>query len=213
MLDDPRWGDDPRDPAGRAVLLYVATTEPWTEGFRSFLQGHVTLLRFAPTWILRIVFPRPLDRFYDAYQTVIREELETPLHPATINELKWYFEHRRQASQEPVHTQTQGFLDVAAKAFGAARFTLLYRRWLQHGDVVFSALSSPAIAEALNAGTGTVECVVLPHVYRHLSPLVTRDYRAAVRVEKGATRGANAFARPQPPPSTRSSISSTSALL
>ena len=68
------------------------------------------------------MFPRPLDRVYDAYQTVIREELETPLHPATISELKWYFEHRRQAADGPVHPQTQGFLDVGAKVFGTPAF-------------------------------------------------------------------------------------------
>jgi hypothetical protein len=51
---------------GRTILLYLAT-EPWTESFRSFLQGHAALLRVAPSWTLRIVFPRPLDRAYDAY--------------------------------------------------------------------------------------------------------------------------------------------------
>lgn len=94
---------------GRAVLLYLAT-EPWTDGFRSFLQAHAALPRVAPTWTLRLVFPRPLDRVYDAYQAVIREELESPLHPATINELKWYFEHRREAVEGPVHPMTRGFL-------------------------------------------------------------------------------------------------------
>jgi len=37
-----------------------------------------------------------LDRLA-TYQTVIREELETPLHPATINELRWYFTQRQTA--------------------------------------------------------------------------------------------------------------------
>ena len=64
---------------GRTVLLYLAT-EVSTDAFRTFLQGHATLLRVAPTWTLRILFPRPLDRVYDAYQTVIHEELESPLH-------------------------------------------------------------------------------------------------------------------------------------
>jgi len=200
------------DAAGRTVLLYLAT-EPGVDGFRSFLHGHAALLRVAPNWSLRLVFPRPLNRFYDAHQAVIREELETPLHPATVSELKWYFEHRRQASQGPVQPQTQAFLDAAAKAFGAPRFALLYRQWLQHADVVFDGVSSSAIAEALNAGRGTVECVVLRHTYRHLSPLAAREHETPVRVEKGARRGAIASARPQPPPSTRSSISSTSALL
>ena len=125
------------DPTGRAVLLYLAT-EPWTDSFRHFLQGHATLLRVAPAWTLRLVFPRPLDRVYDAYQTVIREELETPLHPATIGELKWYFEHRAgHAVDEVPHPLTRGFLERGSQVFGTPRFTLLYRRWLKHGDAVF----------------------------------------------------------------------------
>jgi hypothetical protein len=31
-------------------------------------------------------------------QAVIREELETPLHTATISQLKWYFERRRKVA-------------------------------------------------------------------------------------------------------------------
>ena len=80
-----------------SLLLYLAT-EPWTEAFGRFLQEHAALLRVAPTWTLRLVFPRPLDGVYDAYQAVIREELESPLHAATIDELQWYFEHRREAA-------------------------------------------------------------------------------------------------------------------
>jgi hypothetical protein len=200
------------DPSGRAVLLYVAT-EPWTDAFRRFLQAHATVLRAVPTWTLRLVFPRPLDHAYGAYQTVIREELETPLHPATIRELKWYFEHRLAAVDERPDTLTQGFLKRGSQVFGAPRFTLLYRRWLKHGDPVFEALSSSTTAEALNAETGSVECVVLSHTYRHLSPLVNHVRRIPQRVEKGAVRGDNASAQSQPPPSTPSSISSTSALL
>ena len=77
---------------------------------------------------------------------------------------------------------------------------LLYRRWLKHGDAVFEALSSPVITEALNAAMGRVECVVLPHTYRHLSPLVSDVRRAPQRVEKGATRGDDRSARPPPSP-------------
>lgn len=72
------------DSSGRAVVLYLATV-PWTDEFRTFLQGHAAFLRVVAAWTLRIVFPRPLDRVYAAYQTVIREELETPLHRATIS--------------------------------------------------------------------------------------------------------------------------------
>ena len=193
------------DSGGRTVLLYLAT-EPWTDGFRRFLQGHAVLLRVAPTWTLRLVFPRPLDRFYDAYQQVIRDELESPLHPATVNELRWYFEHRRKAAEGPFHPQDKGLLDVAAKGFSAPRFALLYRRWLQHGDVVFDGISSPAIADALKAGTGSVESIVLPHVHRHLAPLVNHDRETLIGVEKGARRGATGLhaLNPLPQPARRS---------
>jgi hypothetical protein len=186
------------DSDGRPVLLYLAT-EPWTDGFRSFLQEHAALLRVAPTWTLRLVFPRPLDRVYDAYQTVIREELESPLHAATIHELQWYFEHRRQAAEGPVHPLTRGLLEKGSQLFGTPRFTQMYRRWLKQGDAVFEGPSSPAIAEALNAGSGTVESVVLRHVYRHLSPLVARDHEAPVRVEKGGQKGGHCVRTPSTP--------------
>ena len=175
------------EPERRTMLLYLAT-EPWSDGFRSFLQGHVAFLRVATSWTLRIVFPRPLDRVYDAYQTVIHEELESPLHPATIGELQWYFEHRGKSTREPLHPQTQGFLTVGAKVFGTPRFTEMYRRWLEHGNAVFEGPSSPVIGEALSTGRGRVECVVLPHTYRHLSPLADQPGSAPHRVEKGLRR-------------------------
>lgn len=93
---------------GRALLLYLAS-EPTSEGLRSFLQTHAGLLRVAPTWTIRIVFPRPLDHAYDAYQTVIHEERESPLHSATIGELQSYFELRLEAARgQPMHPLTQG---------------------------------------------------------------------------------------------------------
>jgi hypothetical protein len=76
-------------------------------------------------------------RAYGAFQTVVREELETPLHRATISELRWYFEDRQQAIGHGVDAQTQAFLDRAAQVFNTLRFTLLYRRWLKQGDAAF----------------------------------------------------------------------------
>jgi hypothetical protein len=192
---------------GRVVLLYLAT-EPWTDGFRTFLQEHAALLRVAPTWTLRLVFPRPLDGLYDAYQAVIREELESPLHPATIGELQWYFEHRREAAEGPVHPQTAGFLGIGAKVFGTARFTDMYRRWLKQGNAVFEGPSSPVIADALRDGRGRVESVVLSHSYRHLFPLVSESPAVAQRIDKGLRRETQVGTtpphalnpRPQPPP-------------
>lgn len=68
---------------GRVVLLYLAT-DPWSDRFRTFLQGHARLLRVAPTWTIRLAFPHPLEHFYSACLAVIHDELESAFHPATI---------------------------------------------------------------------------------------------------------------------------------
>jgi hypothetical protein len=199
---------------GRAVLLYLATV-PWTDEFRAFLQSHARLLIAVPSWTLRLVFPRPLDRVYDRYQKVVHQELETPLHSVAISELKSYFADRREAAAGPVHLSREAVVKRGAEAFGAPRFTLLYERWLKHGDTVFDAASSPALAEALANGSARVEYVVLPHTYRHLSPLAAPIRSRAQRVEnddagveKGERRGERSSARPQPPCSSLSSESS-----
>jgi hypothetical protein len=193
---------------GRTLLLYLAN-EPTTETFRTFLQTHVGLLRVAPSWTIRIVFPRPLDHAYDAYQTVIHEELELPLHSATIGELESHFELRQQAARgEPMHPLTQGFLRKGNEVFAAPRFIAMYHRWLKHGNAVFAGPSSPAIAEALSSGRGQVESVVLPHPYRHLAPLVADAPARPEPVNKGLRRGPKGEntsrhainPRPQPPP-------------
>jgi hypothetical protein len=35
---------------------------------------------------------------YGAYQSVVREEWDSALHPRTVEELKWYFEQLRASS-------------------------------------------------------------------------------------------------------------------
>lgn len=91
--------------------------------------------------------------------------------------------------------------------FAAGRFTAMYHRWLKRGSAVFGGPSSPAIAEALNSGRGRVESVVLPHSYRHLSPLVADTPARPELVDKGLRRGPRGGPmrshtvnpRPQPP--------------
>jgi hypothetical protein len=204
---------------GLTLLLYLAS-EPTTETFRTFLQTHAELLRIAPTWTIRIVFPRPLDHAYDAYQAVIHEELESPLHPVTISELQSYFELRLEAARgEPMHPLNQGFLRKGHEVFAAARFTAMYHRWLKHRDAVFAGPSSPGIAEALNSGRGRVESVVLSHPYRHLAPLVADTPARPEPVKRGLRRGPTGEniprhvinPRPQPLPRNLSSASANSA--
>jgi hypothetical protein len=137
------------DAAGRALLLYLVTV-PWTEEVRTFLRARATFLRNVPTWTLRLVFPRPLDRAYDSYQQVVHEELDA-LPP--------------------------------------------------YGDAAFEAVSSPPLGEALANGTGRVECLVLRHAYRHLSPLASLVRSIPKGVEKGEREGERVPPPPQPVPS------------
>lgn len=204
------------DPSTRAVLLYLAT-EPGADAFRAFLQAHIALLDRLPTWTLRIVFPRSFEGAYEAYQRVLHEELESPLHSATADALRRLFEHRRTTPAARSSPSPQAPLDGGSEQVDTARVTMLYGRWRRHGEAAFAGLASPAISEALETGAGRVECLVLPQTYRHLSPLVSQVGRMGQAVEKGvekpATRGDHRSARSQPHTSSRATCSSTSSLL
>jgi hypothetical protein len=197
--DGLELGRGPSSNRDESVLLYLVTV-PWTDEFRTFVQSQSAFLRSVPAWTLRLVFPRPLDRAYDSYQKVIHEELDGPLQQATIDELKWHFEHRQKAIGSADSTQTQALLN-RAEVFNTPRFTLLYRRWLRHGNTAFETLSSPVLGDALANGTGLVECLVLPHAYRHLSPLASLVRSTPKGVEKGEQGGEQVPPRPQPVPS------------
>ncbi|MCC7042338.1 MAG: hypothetical protein IT183_00610, partial [Acidobacteria bacterium] len=177
---------------GRIVVLYLAP-EPWPDAFRTFLRAHAPLLQNAPQWTLRIVLPRRFASAHDAHQRAVHEELESSLPSATIAELKRYFECRK-----TIHTtgdpQADDILRSGHRRFSTPRFDDLYRRWIKHGDEAFNSPSSTAITEALESGAGRVESCVLPHSYRHLSPLVGQSRSTDEDVEKGvekrAARGA-----------------------
>jgi hypothetical protein len=183
------------DPTGHVLLLYLATV-PWTDDFRTFLVGHTALLRVTPAWTLRLVFPRPIHRVYTDYETVVHEELESSLQADTLYDLKRYFFHRRRGTDlSAIPEQLRAFLDRCARVFAGPRFTLLYRRWLTEGEVALTAVS-PVIAEALASDRARVECVVLPHAYHHLSPLVSRRRSRRRGVEEGEERGEQTSPQP-----------------
>jgi hypothetical protein len=161
------------DPSGHVVLLYLATG-PWTDDFRTFLVGHMALLRVTPAWTLKLVFPQSLRRALPSYEAVVHEELESPLQPDTIRDLKRYFFHRRRGTDlDAIPESLRAFLVQCGQVFGQPRFTHLYKRWVTDQDAALIPVS-PAIPEALASGHAQVEYVVLPHTYEHLSPLVTR---------------------------------------
>jgi hypothetical protein len=183
------------DPTGQLLLLYLATV-PWTDDFRTFLAGHTALLRVTPAWTLRLVFPQPLHRAYTDYATVVHEELESPLQADTLYDLKRYFFHRRRGTDlSTIPEQLRAFLDRCAQVFAGSRFALLYRRWLTEDDAALTAVS-PLIAEALASGRAQVECVVLPHTYQHLSPLVSHRRTRRRGVEEREQKGEQTSPQP-----------------
>lgn len=190
---------------GRIVLPYLAM-EPWPDAFRTYLRAHVPVLQSLPAWTVRIVLPRRFVSAHDAYQSAVREELESPLPVALIAELKRYFEARKHLLHASFDAQAEAVFKAGARTFSTPRFDDLYRRWTTHGDEVFTSPSSAAITAALETGAGRVESVVLPHSYRHLSPLVGQSRSASDEVEKGVekrdARGDHAAGRAQPRVST-----------
>ena len=128
------------DSSGHVVLLYLATV-PWTDDFRTFLVGHAALLGVTPAWTLRLVFSPPLRHAFAAYQTVVHEELESPLHADTIYDLKRYFFHRRRGTDlNAIPEALRAFLERCAQVFAGPRFSYLYRRWLTEHDAALVPL-------------------------------------------------------------------------
>lgn len=181
------------DVTGRWVFVYAASGGP-LDDLHWLLQQHAGLLAALPAWTVRIVSPHNLAWLQSRYEEHIRHELVSP-HPRLVNQLRWYFKQRQAKTAEGKPVDDQEAYDEAHFAFRAARYQVLFDRWLREGDAAFEAVSSPATADAINRGAGRIEHHVLPFSYRHLSPLVgsTRPQT------KGAEEGDDARTRPRPP--------------
>jgi hypothetical protein len=181
------------DLTGRWVFLYVASGGP-LDDLHWLLQQHASLLATLPTWTVRIVFPSNLAWLQNRYEEHVRHELVSP-HPRLVNQLRWYFKQRQAKTAEGTPVDDQEAYDEAHFAFRAARYQVLFDRWLGEGDAAFDVVSSTATADAINRGAGRIEYHVLPFSYRHLSPLV-----GSTRQEtRGAEEGEDARTRPRPP--------------
>jgi len=178
---------------GRVVFLYLVTTA-FEPDLRGFLQRHRDLLAVLPGWTVRLLIPRDRQGLIQATEQSAREELTQQHAPGTITEFKWYCEQRRATPDPRARGHSDERFWLAGSAFDTPRFRLLYRRWLTDGDAVFDLISSPAIAEALERGTGRIESHVSLSSHRHLTPLVAPASSLA-----GVEEGERTPARPQPP--------------
>lgn len=160
------------DPDGRRhVFIYLATRRLPID-FRVFLHRYGNLLRTLPAWTVRVLVPPHLIGAVALHEAAARDELAIPLPPATVDELRWYFEQRRDAAADPAIVADPRFQRASAM-FGAPRFRVLYRMWRRYGNRMLDATTSPVTADALARRTGQVDCHVLAHTYQHLSPLVS----------------------------------------
>jgi hypothetical protein len=160
------------DTPGRVVLLYVATV-PWADDFRVFLVGHIVLLAATPRWTVRVVLPQSLQRAKGDYEHALREELETPLDPAAVNELRWYFFHRRRDDLGTMGDLLRQRFKRDARMFAGPRFARLYQQWRANENADLGQIPA-SVAQAGATGRADLECLVLPHSYESFSPLVSR---------------------------------------
>jgi hypothetical protein len=155
---------------GRIVLAYLFT-QSGDASLRRFLHRHAPLLRALSAWTLRILLPKELGEAAESCQTTVRTELASPLRPAVVDELRWYFEQVKAASAIERRSMPDARFDRAHRAFAAPRFGLLYRAWLHDGEFALEGAASNAIGDALGSGDGRLDCVVLKQSYGHLSNL------------------------------------------
>ena len=173
------------DQAGRWMLVCVVS-DARLESLRAALYRCSWVLASVPTWTLRLVLPPTLAPMSAACQEVFREDLATPIRDEVIEHLGWYFSQRRVSANRAVQGDDEETYRVARHAFGAPRFEALYKHWLTD-ETALDVASSRTIADAIQRGSGRVECQVLPHQYRHLS-LVSTAAEGAEEGHEGTTR-------------------------
>jgi hypothetical protein len=135
--------------------------------FRLFLLRHSELLRPLVGWTIRVLVPAPFTKAIRMFGHAAREELATPIAPATAEALEWFFRERQLRQQGSSQPPDERFRS-ASLAYRAA----LFRMWLQDGNPAIWAAQSGVLKDALERGEGRVEFVTLTHQYCHLSSLV-----------------------------------------
>src|SRR5580700_7941603 len=121
------------DSAGRVVFPYPVASVV-TDDVRAFLQRHGDLLRALPEWTVRLLFFKRVGALGASFGEAFRAELASPLSPAVIGELRWYFEQCRLVAENRARLRSDARFRRIEQAFDAPRYRLLYRRWLEDGE-------------------------------------------------------------------------------
>jgi hypothetical protein len=157
---------------GGATMFVCLITEASPDRFRRALQGLLTHLATVRSWSLFVVFTAPLARLTRTYETMVREELESPLTDEDVQGLWKLFLRRREGAHERRDLPTPpGIAAVGASLFTHPRFAALYRHWMEVRDDAFTPLMSTAAVDAIAEGRGRVTYHTLAHDYDHLVPV------------------------------------------
>ena len=84
----------PRNGDRRHVFLYLVTREVPAD-FRVFLLRHADLLKTVNEWTIRLLLPRRFRKAAALYRYAVRDAFMTPLTPAQVEELDWFFRARQ----------------------------------------------------------------------------------------------------------------------
>ncbi|MGE3277632.1 MAG: hypothetical protein AB7O67_21160 [Vicinamibacterales bacterium] len=152
----------------RHVFVFLAA-DGSPRDFRQFLLRHAELLRALRSWTIRVLLPRERAALRDIYEAAVYDQLARPLPLSYRDDMRANFERRR-AGQPPGRIGMDPPPRGVRMPSGPA-FTALYRHWLEVGNTVVTDVTSSILRDALQSRRGTVECVVLPRAYAHLSSL------------------------------------------
>jgi hypothetical protein len=155
-----------------AIVFVCLITEASPDRFRRALQGILAHLADIHRWELLVAFSAPLARLTRAYQTMVHEELESPLTEDDVQGLWRLFMCRRGgATEQPFWSKWTGVAATGYKLFTRPRFSVLYRHWMEVDAAAFEPLRSTAAADAIAEGRERVTYRTLGHDYDHLVPL------------------------------------------
>lgn len=159
-----------RDYGPRHVFLFLVTSDV-PAAFRMFLFRHADLLGSVRQWTIRLLVPRPFRKAIALYRYAVRDELATPLTPASVDELESVFRHR--AGTAGATRPAPDFdLATAKRKFAAARFRARYRMWQVDPSMALWGVQSSSLRDQLARGEGRIEFMELPHQYLRLASLV-----------------------------------------
>jgi len=94
--------------------------------------------------------PEPFTKAIRMFGHAAREELATPIAPATAEGLEWFFRERQLRQQGSSQPPDERFRS-ASLAYRAPRFRALFRIWLQDGNPAIWAAQSGVLKERAKA--------------------------------------------------------------